>query len=346
MERVLVGMSGGVDSSVAAGILKDKGYDVAGLSILMHDNHSSCSGTADIEDAKIVCDILGIEHFISDLTREFEEKVIKKFSDEYLAGRTPNPCVDCNSNIKFRALIDFAKDHGFDYIATGHYANILQEDGKFYLQKGEDRQKDQSYFLYNLTENDLKMIIFPISEMDKDQVRTLAKKYQLPVFDKPDSQDICFVDGDYSDYLRENLGIKSTPGDFVDLECNVLGEHKGHMKYTIGQRRGLGIAIGVPAYVVDIDPLKNQVVIGTDKDLLTKEMIIRNTNIISGDPIPTGTQVGVKTRYSQRETTGTVENLGEDRYKVVFDHPVRAVTPGQAGVLYDQDIVIGGGTIE
>ena len=347
MNKVLVGMSGGVDSSVAAAILKDKGYSVAGVSLKMYEGDSSCSGESDREDARKVCETLDIPHYIYDMTQEFKKHVIDKFSTEYMEGRTPNPCVDCNSNIKFSGLLKAADELGYDYIATGHYAGLEYKNDKIYLTKSEDLAKDQSYFLYNLTPDILKRILFPIDGMDKEEVREVAKKHGLPVYNKPDSQDICFVpDGDYNSYLKDNLNISSKEGQFVDTKGTVLGTHTGHMNYTIGQRRGLGIAIGKPAYVVDILPQSNRVVIGDNDDLFSNEMIIRDTNFITGDKITQDTKVAVKTRYSQKETPAIVTPLGNNRYKVVFDTPVRAITPGQAGVLYDGKYLLGGGTIE
>lgn len=347
MTRVLVGMSGGVDSSVTACILKNEGYDVAGVSIKMYDGNASCSGENDRKDAKKVSDILGIDYYIYDFRDRFKEKVIDKFGQEYQEGRTPNPCIDCNKNIKFSGILAAADEYGYDKIATGHYASVEYDEDKdrYLLKKSKDPARDQSYFLYNLKQDQLARLIFPMEGYTKDQTRQIAKENNLGVHSKPDSQDICFIkEGDYETYLKDYLNMDLKPGKFVDKDGNILGDHEGYSKYTIGQRKGLGLSLEEPAYVIDIRPDTNEVVIGKNEDLYTSTMKVKDLNLIYQDQIQDGQEVSVKTRYSQHEV-GAVLEPKSDYVQVHFQEPVRAVTPGQAAVFYLGDYVLGGGTI-
>ncbi|MBR5682356.1 MAG: tRNA 2-thiouridine(34) synthase MnmA [Ruminococcus sp.] len=358
MKKVMVGMSGGVDSSVAAMLLRRSGYEVMGVTLKLFSDEDiseaqkegrTCCALSDVEDARSVAYRLGFEHIVFNFRDNFREHVMKQFADSYLCGRTPNPCIECNRHVKFDKMLRRAQELGYDYIATGHYA-VVEYDGKsgrYLLKRSKDRSKDQTYVLYSLTQEQLAHTLFPLGGLEKTQVRELAEEAGLVNSNKPDSQDICFVpDGDYAAFIRRFTGCDTLCGKFVDMDGNVLGEHKGIINYTIGQRKGLGIALGHPAYVVKKDTEANTVTIGNEADLYTKSLIADDFNLISVEKLEEPMGVTAKTRYSQKEQPAVVSYIGNGEYRVEFDEPQRAVTCGQAVVLYDGDVVVGGGTIK
>ncbi|MCQ2465376.1 MAG: tRNA 2-thiouridine(34) synthase MnmA [Oscillospiraceae bacterium] len=355
MAKVLVGMSGGVDSSVAAKVLLDMGYDVTGVTLKMFSSEDitetetrTCCSLSDVEDARAVAWKLGFEHIVLNFRDKFRKYVIDNFISSYISGRTPNPCIECNRHIKFDRMLQKAEELGFDYIATGHYAlkEYNEETGRYYLKRPADRSKDQTYVLYSLTQHQLEKVLFPLCGYEKTEVRKIAEEAGLINSRKPDSQDICFVpDGKYADFIRKNTDKGTQEGNFTDTEGNVLGRHKGIIHYTIGQRKGLGIALGKPAFVVSKDAETNTVVLGSDKDLFTNELVAENVNFMSVAGIDGEMRVTAKPRYNCTDSPATVSMLPDGRVKVVFDEPQRAVTSGQAVVFYDGDIVVGGGTI-
>ena len=301
-----------------------------------------------MEDARSVCHKLGIEHFVFNFKETFQEEVIQKFKRKYEEGSTPNPCIDCNKYIKFSKLIQRAILMGKDYIATGHYARIEFDNasGRYLLKRAVDLSKDQSYVLYVLTQHDLSRTLFPLGGMLKAEVRKIAEERDLINARKPDSQDICFVrDGDYAGFLENQMGVESKKGNFVDTEGNIIGEHKGIIHYTVGQRKGLGIALGKPVYVIDKNKELNTVTIGSEEELYSKTLKATELNMIAVEKLTSTMKATVKTRYSQKETEALIHPDGEDSIIVEFIHKQRAITPGQAVVFYDGDIVIGGGTI-
>lgn len=330
-EKVIaVAMSGGVDSSTVAYLLKKEGYKIFGVTM-------KTSGEED-KDAKKVCDDLGIEHYLLDVTKEFKEEVIDYFVDEYKKGRTPNPCMVCNRKIKFGKLIDFAKSKGADFLATGHYANIV--DGS--LAIGDDLNKDQVYFLSQIEKKYIKDILFPIGKMEKPAVRELAKELGVSVYEKKDSQEICFVeDGKLKEFLMEiTSGKIAKPGDIVDKTGKVLGKHHGLAFYTIGQRKGLGIAAAAPLYVIELDKEKNRVVVGSNDDLMKYSLIAKDINLITVDKIEEldGLECYVKARSRDKMHFAKIKVLGENLIKIDFiENSIRAVTPGQGAVLYTED---------
>ncbi len=350
-KKVMLGMSGGVDSSAAAKILKDDGYEVTGITLQLFNAEDTvysekCPALSNIEDAKRVAKKLGIEHIVVSFRDEFKEKVMKKFCDEYFYGRTPNPCIECNKFLKFGKMLETAEEMGFDYIATGHYAlkEFDEVSGRFILKRPKDRSKDQTYVLYNLTQHQLEHILFPLYSYEKSDIRKIAEG--LIEGEKPDSQDICFVpEGKYTEFIEKFSGKSSVEGDFIDTDGKVLGTHKGIINYTVGQRKGLGIALGKPAFVIEKDTENNTVTLGDENDLMKQEVNAENINLISVEKITEPMRVTAKTRYNQKEQNATVIQTGENTFKVVFDSPQRAVTPGQAIVLYNGDILVGGGTI-
>lgn len=343
-ERVVIGMSGGVDSSVAAYLLKEKGYEVIGVSMKMLNCHNP-----ETEDAKKVADKLGIEFHILDMWDLFEEKVRKPFVEEYLAGRTPNPCCVCNRCIKWEALYRYALENGANYIATGHYAKVDRlPNGRYAVRNSSSASKDQTYVLYGLSQEHLSHTIMPLGEYTKERIRDIATQIGLTVADKPDSQDICFIpDNDYEKYIREHSSLDhDTSGNFVDDKGNVVGRHKGYFCYTIGQRKGLGIALGKPVFVNHIDSEKNEVRVGDEDIIFTKSLRAGQVNLMGTDHIEAGDRYMAKIRYAHKGDMCRV--LSYDGYTLCleFDRPVRAITPGQSVVLYDGEYVMAGGIIE
>ena len=353
-EKVMVGMSGGVDSSAAALLLQDAGFDCLGVTLRLYtddvldrsERHTCCSFD-DMDDARAAAYRLGISHYVFTATDLFEETVIRSFVETYEAGGTPNPCIECNRNLKFSYMYERAKELGCRYIATGHYARIEQrEDGRWLLKKGEDSGKDQSYVLYMLSQELLAHIKLPLGSMKKTEVRELAERRGLLNARKHDSQDICFVpDGDYEGFIRRYTGRDYPPGNFVDESGRVLGRHRGMIAYTIGQRRGLGVSGGKPLYVCKKRMEDNTVVLSGNDRLFSDTLYATGINLIDRDRITGTVRCGAKIRYSHHEALCTVEQTGDDELRVVFDEKQRAITAGQAVVLYDDDIVIGGGTI-
>lgn len=358
MKKVMVGMSGGVDSSVAAMLLRNQGYEVMGVTLKLFFDEDivqaekegkTCCALSDVEDARSVAYRLGFDHLVFNFRDNFREHVMKQFADSYLAGRTPNPCIECNRHVKFDKMLRRAQELGYDYIATGHYAvnEFDERTGRYLLKRPADRSKDQTYVLYSLTQHQLAHTFFPLGTLEKQQVRELAEAAGLVNSSKPDSQDICFVpDGKYAEFICKFTGIQSPHGSFVDMNGKILGEHKGIINYTIGQSKGLGISLGKPAYVVKKDVLSNTVTLGDESDLYTKSLVAEDMNLISVEKLTSPMRVTAKTRYSQTERPAALSYLENGEYLVEFDEPQRAVTSGQAVVLYDGDTVVGGGTIK
>lgn len=348
-ERVVVAMSGGVDSSLAAALLLEQGYDVVGMTMRLSDETRAVEPDApsSVEDARHVADVLGISHQVVDFTEIFEHTVVDYFLDAYLDGRTPNPCVVCNHHIKFGGLLRAAEDIGAHYIATGHYARIdRDEDGVYHLRKGMDHDKDQSYVLYHLNQEKLARVIFPLGNLCKSETRRMAEEYGLPVAHKTESQEICFVpNDDYKAYLREHRPGGTCCGDIVDSAGNVLGKHDGVAFYTIGQRKGLGIAASQPLYVTALDAAKNQVIVGAADAVYAQELIASDLNWTMWDTLAEERTVEAKIRYGKRLAAARVMQEG-NRVRVCFTDPQRAVTPGQSVVFYENDIVLGGGIID
>lgn len=351
-KKVYIAMSGGVDSAGAALLLQKQDYDVAGVTLRLHhcaDRPGLCGGSQELESAAEAARTLGIPHTILDLCDLFRTEVMDPFVSEYRAGRTPNPCIDCNREIKFGALLDWVLEQGGDYLATGHYARISQDasTGRHLLLRGRDQQKDQSYVLYQLTQRQLSHLLLPVGEYEKPIIRQIAADRGLVNAGKPDSEDICFVPGgDYMEFLKTYGGVRPVPGSFVDETGRVLGQHKGLERYTIGQRKGLGVSAGIPVYVLRKDLEQNTVILGPNSALFSRELTAARMNWISISALTFPIRVTAKTRYSQREAAATAEPLAEDCIRVIFDQPQRAITTGQAVVLYHGDQIVGGGTIE
>ena len=348
IRKVAVGMSGGVDSSLTAALLLERGFEVVGVTMLLEDRNfheRSCCSSKEVDDAATVAEKLGIEFHVVDLREAFRKSVVNYFVAEYLCGRTPNPCVRCNREIKFGKLFDFAKNLGADYLATGHYARIIFEDGRFKLKQATDLHKDQSYVLYNLTPEKLSKILLPLGDFSKQETRKLAAQMNLPVAQKPDSQEICFVpNDDYKTFLR-NFAPNADAlraGKIVDTCGKILGTHSGIVNYTIGQRKGLGIAADHPLYVLQLDAFNNQVVVGKSDEIFSTSLTAHDVHWIYKPPLPATLQA--KIRYGSKLATCKVSE-GENFLRVTFAEKQRAITPGQSIVFYDGDEVLGGAII-
>lgn len=354
-KKVAVGMSGGVDSSVAAWLLKEQGFDVIGVTMqiwqdeepLAMAENGGCCGLSAVDDARRVADRLDIPYYVLNFKREFKDNVIDYFIDEYVHARTPNPCIACNRYVKWEALLNRAVELGCDYIATGHYARVCRLDnGRYALQKSAAVRKDQTYALYNLTQEQLSRTLMPVGEYDKEQIREMAEKIGLQVAGKPDSQEICFIpDNDYASYIEKETGQTFPEGNFVDAGGRVLGRHKGIIHYTVGQRKGLGLSLGTPAFVTELRPETNEVVIGTNEATFHDRLLADRVNWMSIPELQGERRVTAKIRYSHQGASCSIRMTGEDEVECRFEEPVRAITPGQAVVFYDGDIVVGGGTI-
>lgn len=357
---VMAAMSGGVDSSVCALLLQEAGFDVRGATMMLRGGEvlgaagegegSTCGSMRDVEDARAVCRRLDIPHDAFDLRDRFDAAVVRPFCDAYLEGRTPNPCIDCNRFLKFEVLQKRRREMGLDYVATGHYARRRWDEatGRWQLLRASDPAKDQSYVLYHLTQDTLAHMLFPLGELNKDEVRELARAHGFVTAEKPESQDICFVpDGDYAGFIAGRCGADTafSPGEIVNREGRVLGEHAGLIRYTIGQRKGIGVAAREPLYVLGKDAFANQLIVGFKDELLSSGVVACDVNLISGGVLEGPREVQVKTHYRQRPVPAVAEQTGPDELTVTFDEPQRAAAPGQAAVLYKGDIVLGGGTI-
>jgi tRNA-specific 2-thiouridylase len=352
-KKILAAMSGGVDSSAAAILLQEQGYEVVGATVKMFGNKDvgikePDAPKQDVEDAKTVAEKLGIEHHVLDFSSCFKKCVINHFVNEYKCGRTPNPCVDCNKHIKFGKLFEAARELGCEYLATGHYARIeySAEKDRWLLARGDDASKDQSYMLFNMTQDQLAHTVLPLAELTKAEIRSKADEAGLAVAHKSDSQDICFVpDGDYAAVIAR-LGVKSKQGNFVHMNGTVLGKHKGQLHYTIGQRKGLGVSYEYPLYVISKDMATNTVVLGPNDALFSKELWASAVNFITVDKLTEPMRVTAKARYRMKDVSATIEPAEDGLVHVIFDEPQRAITPGQAVVFYDGQYVVGGGIIE
>lgn len=355
MSKVVVGMSGGVDSSVAAYLLKEQGYDVIGVTMQIwqdeeqaaQEENGGCCGLSAVDDARRVAAALEIPYYVMNFKKEFKENVIDYFVEEYQNGRTPNPCIACNRYVKWESLLQRSLSIGAEYIATGHYARVVQlENGRYTLRRSATLAKDQTYALYNLTQEQLKRTLMPVGKYTKDEVRAIAEKINLRIANKPDSQDICFVpDGDYAAFIERYTGQASEPGNFIDDEGRVIGRHRGVLHYTIGQRRGLGVAFGTHRYVRRLDPGANTVTLSDESSVFCDQLIADDLRLIAFDVLETPLRACAKIRYAHTPAPATITMLDEGRIHVRFDTPQRAITPGQAVVFYDDDRVLGGATI-
>ena len=351
--KVMIGMSGGVDSSVAALLLMRQGYEVTGVTFKLWDDpaeDSGCCSADDVRDAAYVCSQLGISHYVFNYKDLFRQSVVQPFIEEYLRGRTPNPCICCNKAIKFGAFSHKLRELGYDYLATGHYARCRknEETGRYELLRAIHPEKDQSYVLYNLTQQQLSCLLLPLGEYSKPEIRAIAEKNGLVVAQKPDSQDICFVpDGDYAAFMEKYADVISTPGEFVDSCGHCVGQHKGIVHYTVGQRKGLGVSMGKPAFVRRIEPEQNRVILTTEEsELFTRHVLAGDTNYISIPGLKEPMEVSAKIRYAHPLSPAILYPTGDPaKVRVEFMQPQRAPAPGQAVVFYQGDVVVGGGTI-
>ena len=354
--KVVVGMSGGVDSSVAAYLLKEAGYEVIGVTMQIWqeqdtetvETEGGCCGLSAVDDARRVAMELGIPYYVMNFRKEFEKNVIEYFVREYQAGRTPNPCIACNRYVKWESLLQRSMQLGADFIATGHYARIEElSNGRYAIRNSVTAAKDQTYALYNLTQEQLKHTLMPVGEYEKDRVREIARKAGLPVAGKPDSQEICFVqNNDYAGFIENYSGQPCVPGNFVDRHGNVMGRHKGIIHYTVGQRKGLGLSLKEPAFVLELRPDTNEVVLGYGDEIFAEEAVAAHVNMMSRADFEDGMPVTAKIRYNHRGASAKIYHAGDGMLRCVFDEKQRAVTPGQALVLYEGEYVLGGGTIQ
>lgn len=354
-KKVVVGMSGGVDSSVAAYLLKEAGYDVIGVTMQIWQDEENdfleesggCCGLSAVDDARRVANALDIPYYVMNFKKEFKDSVMDYFADEYLAGKTPNPCIACNRYVKWESLLKRSLDIGADYIATGHYARIEQLDnGRFALKKSATAHKDQTYALYNLTQYQLSHTLMPVGEYTKDKVRDIATNINLRIANKPDSQEICFIpDKDYAKFIKEYTGNEAKEGNFVTPDGKIIGKHKGIIHYTVGQRKGLNLSLGHPAFVVAIRPESNEVVIGNNDDVFSLTLKANHLNFMSIEDLEGEMDVVAKIRYSHNGALCRIKKIDDDIILCTFREPQRAITPGQAVVFYDGDYVLGGGTI-
>ena len=354
-KKVVVGMSGGVDSSVAAWLLKEQGYDVIGVTMqiwqdeeeTVQEENGGCCGLSAVDDARRVAAKLEIPYYVMNFKEQFRHSVIDYFVDEYTNGRTPNPCIACNRYVKWESLLKRSLDIGADCIATGHYARVEQlANGRWSLRTSATARKDQTYALYNLTQDQLARTLMPVGAYTKEEIRQMALDLQLPVASKPDSQDICFVpDGDYASFIEKTACRRFPEGNFVLSDGTVVGRHKGIIHYTVGQRKGLGLSLGHPVFVLEIRPDTNEVVVGTGEESMSRYVLADHLNFMSVPDLTEPVRLFATIRYNHRGAWCQVEKTGDDQILCTFDEPVRAITPGQAVVLYDGEYVFGGGTI-